>query len=270
MLGRALAEIDRRLAAAGLPGPDRSPPLGRPGAGPDLLARWPVHHFNNLLTVIGGQAELAASSVPADSELQESLTEIRVAAGRAAELCRRMGDAAGHSFAPRCEIGPRALLADSIDLLPSGAGRCSLECQMATADHLRMHGVAPQLQRALAALVQNAFEAVGSDQGLVRVVVRSLLLGEDEAGRLEVRPRPGLHVCFDVSDTGGGVSPEVRVHMFEPFFTTKEPGRGLGLAAAAGVVRAHGGGLGVLQSTGRGTTIRLALPAVAVADGPQR
>ena len=73
-------------------------------------------------------------------------------------------------------------------------------------------------------------------------------------------PTPGRYVVLTVSDTGPGMSPEVRARMFDPFFSTKFAGRGLGLAAVLGIVRAHKGGIRVATRPGHGTTVSVYWP----------
>src|SRR5690606_11889945 len=70
----------------------------------------------------------------------------------------------------------------------------------------------------------------------------------------------GTYVRVTVTDTGDGIPQEARQRLFEPFFSTKGAGRGMGLAAAAGIVRAHGGWLGVQETSESGTTFALLLP----------
>lgn len=230
------------------------------------LAGGLAHQFNNLLTVIGGHVGLAALEAPPGSNLAHSLDEIRHATRRATDLCRRMLDAAGHSFAVRRELEPQALVDATFNLVGrADPGRCPLEYVPALIPLPRVRGVAAQLQQALAALLQNAFEAVGTGDGNVRVVVYDLPLEAREAAALSSPVAPGRYVCFEVSDTGAGIPPAILPRIYEPFFTTKGAGRGLGLAVAAGVARAHGGGIGVVRHGGRGTTFRLFLPALAAA-----
>jgi CheY-like chemotaxis protein len=73
---------------------------------------------------------------------------------------------------------------------------------------------------------------------------------------------------LEVRDTGRGIDPEVVPHIFEPFFSTKFQGRGLGLAAAYGIVKNHGGYIGVESTPGRGTVFSLCLPATARTAAP--
>ena len=72
---------------------------------------------------------------------------------------------------------------------------------------------------------------------------------------------PGSYVKVTVSDTGAGVGPEARERLFEPFFSTKAPGRGMGLAAALGIARAHQGWLGIENTSESGTSFGILLPA---------
>jgi CheY-like chemotaxis protein len=111
-------------------------------------------------------------------------------------------------------------------------------------------------------LVTNATEALGDGGGSVlvrttvepcdRAVLAKAILGED----LE----PGSYVVLEVSDSGSGMSADTVVRIFDPFFSTKFTGRGLGLAAVAGIVRTNGGAILIDSELGRGTTVRVLLP----------
>ena len=231
------------------------------------LAGGLAHQFNNLLTIIAGHAGLAAAEAAPGSGLAHSLDEIRTATRRAAGLCRQMVDASGRSTAPSRALEPKSLLEEALLLAaPDRPERCRVEWVPAAHALPQVRGVGRQLSQTLAALLQNAFEAVGGAPGAVHVMLHDMRLDERRAGRLSSAVPPGRYVCFEVNDTGCGIAPEVLGRIFEPFFSTKGLGRGLGLAVAAGIARAHGGGIEVETDVGRGSTLRLFVPAVGEAS----
>ena len=124
---------------------------------------------------------------------------------------------------------------------------------------------AAQLRQVLMNLVTNASEALGDKPGTI--VVRTDVIDVDEAFvRASIGAqglRPGPHLLLEVEDSGEGMDEETANRIFEPFFTTKFTGRGLGLAATLGIVRSHRGAVQVRSVPGRGTTIRIVLPASA-------
>ncbi len=227
-----------------------------------VMAGGLAHQFNNLLTIIGGHVGLAAAEVPPGTSLSHSLDEIRLASQRATGLCRQMMDAAGHSFAARRELDPKLILDEALTLVGRSEPRHSSLDYIPTLLSLpRVRGVASQLKQALAAILLNAFEAVESAHGRVRVVMHDLPLDPRQAAMLSSPVKPGRFVCFEVCDDGPGIAPEALDRIYDPFFTSKGLGRGLGLSVAAGIARAHGGGIGVETQVGRGTAFRLYLPA---------
>ncbi len=231
-----------------------------------VLAGGLAHQFNNLLTIISGHVGLAAGEAAPGTTLAHSVAEIRHAVQRGAGLCRQMQDAAGHSFAVRRELEPKALLDQALGLVGGGeAGRSVVEYVPGAAVLPRVRGVAAQLQQAVAAIVQNALEAVPRTEGRVRVALHDVPLDQRQAAQLSSPVPAGHYVCFEVSDNGGGIAPVALGRVYEPFFTTKGLGRGLGLAAAAGIARSHGGGIAVESTPGLGSTFRFYLPAVGPA-----
>jgi CheY-like chemotaxis protein len=122
---------------------------------------------------------------------------------------------------------------------------------------------ADQVRQVLINLVMNAAEAAGPAGGEVRVRTDAVEAAAEDAADPGYRlpPEPGRYVRLEVADTGPGIAPGVRARMFDPFYTTKFAGRGLGLAAVLGIVRAHEGAIRVDTEPGRGTTVRVLWPA---------
>jgi CheY-like chemotaxis protein len=121
-----------------------------------------------------------------------------------------------------------------------------------------------QLQQIIMNLVINAGEAIGEgNPGRVTVVTGTKLVKTPffDASGQEISP--GRYVCMEVGDTGCGIEPEYKDKIFDPFFTTKFIGRGLGLAAVAGIVRSEKGAIVVESAPGKGSIFRVLLPAAA-------
>jgi two-component system cell cycle sensor histidine kinase/response regulator CckA len=129
-------------------------------------------------------------------------------------------------------------------------------------------GDAGQLSQVVMNLIANAAESLNGEAGTIAVST-AMASGNDVAlsGSTELDP-DGSYVLVQVEDTGAGMNEDTMQRMFEPFFTTKFTGRGLGLAAVAGIVRSHEGHIDVTSVAGRGSTFRIFLPTTSSA--PQR
>jgi PAS domain S-box-containing protein len=221
-----------------------------------LLAGGVAHDFNNLLVGILGNAELALRQPLADGALRECLEEVQRAGERAAGLVRQILAFAGRERIECERVDLRAVIDDTLELLrhslPARA-KIDWSAPAAAAD---VDGDATQLRQVLMNLVTNACEALPPEGGLVSVRVTHAESPGDE--------RP--YLALEVSDSGCGVDAAALAQIFDPFFTTKGAGRGLGLAVAHGIVRAHGGSLHVDSEVGRGTRMRVLLPAAAEAQ----
>ncbi len=227
-----------------------------------------AHDFNNLLTAVTGYAHLIEAAVPAGGSVAEDARQILRATSRASELTQSMlAFARGRPLEPRVvALDPlidgmlpmlRRLIPERVELHTSIASDAALAADPA------------ELELILVNLVINAAEAMPSG-GLLGI--DTALVDIDQAfadGHLGVVP--GRFAQVQVSDTGSGMTPEVRDHIFEPYFTTKPAGTGTGMGLAnvhASVERA-GGKVWVVSESGAGTTFRLLFPAVdAPASAP--
>jgi PAS domain S-box-containing protein len=224
------------------------------------LAGGVAHDFNNLLTVIHGYASvlLARDDAPA-----EELAEIVRATEQAAALTRQM-----LAFGRRQVMHTRVLdlneivaamqsmlqriIGDDVSVgVRFGQGLAAVEADRA------------QLERVILNLAANARDAM-PDGGRLTIETANVELDQDYVDT-HGEGTPGPHVMLAISDTGTGMTEEVRNHLFEPFFTTKPAGAGsgLGLATVFGVVKQSGGSIYLYSEEGRGTTFKIYLPAVA-------
>jgi CheY-like chemotaxis protein len=117
-----------------------------------------------------------------------------------------------------------------------------------------------QVRQVLVNLVINAAEAIGDRDGEIVIKTSLVELPGDSLWQFHLTPAAGWHVCLAVSDTGSGVDPQVLARMFDPFFSTKFAGRGLGLAAVLGIMRAQRGAIRVESAPLRGTTLEVFWP----------
>jgi PAS domain S-box-containing protein len=219
-----------------------------------------AHDYNNMLSVILSNADLALLQLAEDRPERKYLEEIIKAARHSADLTSRV-----LGFARRQPMAPKAVdlnlaVADLLPVLGRLAGerieiawRPDAELWTAWADPT-------QLEQVLTNLVVNARDAI---RGPGRITL--------ETGNWTLRDRdcdawteaePGQYVGIQVADTGSGMTPEVAAQVFEPFFTTKPSGRGtgLGLATVHGIVRQHRGTLQLDTAPGQGSTFRILLP----------
>ncbi len=222
-----------------------------------VLAGGIAHDFNNLLTGILGSASLAIMKVSDDSPAKEQLERILTAAEKAAELTSKMLAYAGKG---RFVMGPldlNELVQEVIPLVTTSISRKTTLRQSFAENLPHIEADKTQLQQVAMSLMTNASESFEGREG--EVLVRT--------GALEARSnpysaeKPVAQVFLEVSDTGSGMDVETREKIFDPFFTTKFTGRGLGLAAVQGIVRAHGGSIRVDSTPHRGTTFTATFPA---------
>ncbi len=232
-----------------------------------LLAGGIAHDFNNLLTGILGRCELASARLEPDSAERVHLERATEGAERAAELVRQLLVYAGKAPRESSRVDLSELASEMRRLLEvSLPPRCTLEVELARGLS-PVHADAAQLRQLLMNLVLNAGESTGERGGRVRLVTgeRTWTAAElrelDPAGSLP----NGLYVHVDVEDEGCGMDAATRARIFEPFFTTKFTGLGLGLglSAALGIVRSHGGAIQCTSEPGRGTRFRVVLPAAS-------
>jgi len=211
------------------------------------LAGGIAHDFNNLLTAIGSNTDLALTEASLTPPVKEHLAEVRKAHARATDLVKRILLFSRRQESDRKPIALAPVVDEAVKLL-----RASFPAMIdihfsAEPDLPAVLADASQIHQVIMNLGTNAAHAMGTRGGVLRINL----------------DRAGPHVRVSVSDTGTGVSPEIRARLFEPFFTTKgTAGTGLGLSVAHGIVTDHDGAITVDSTVGQGSTFHVDLPAV--------
>ena len=233
-----------------------------------VLAGGIAHDFNNLLVGILGNASVAGTELGSSEQVREPLREIELAARRAADMTRQLLAYAGRGVVAVVPLDLSELVSETIDLVRVAIPR-SVRLDVELEPGLpAVVADRAQLQQVAMNLAINAGEAVGAAEGSVRISTRQVELTAADPGRAVVgggEIAPGRYVVLEVADTGAGMDEETVARVFEPFFSTKGPGRGLGLSSVLGIVRSSRGALRIESEPGRGTTVRVLLPASAAA-----
>jgi PAS domain S-box-containing protein len=220
-----------------------------------LLAGGVAHDFNNLLVGVIGNASMAKEMLPPDHPASELMDGVLKAGEQAAHLTRQMLAYSGKGRFLVEAVDLTALVSEMCGLVrPSIAKKIALDLDLE-------RGLPPvqadrgQIQQVFMNLALNAAEAIGSHEG--RITVSTGVRDVDEA-YMRLHPetaelQPGKYVSLAVRDTGCGMDEATRARIFDPFFSTKFTGRGLGLAAVAGILRGHKGAILVASEPGKGS-----------------
>ncbi len=228
-----------------------------------VLAGGIAHDFNNLLLGISGNAELAMMKA-SDGEIRAHLDRVLAGTRRASDLARQMLAYAGQAAVEIRPFDVNTEVLEILDLLEASLPKIvTLETDLAR-DPMWVAGDVAQVHQVLVNLVTNGAEAIGGRPGTVRIRTEPLEADAALVRRLGSSSAlaPGPCVRLSVEDDGGGMEPAILARIFDPFFTTKFTGRGLGLSAVLGIIKAHRGGLSVQSQPARGTLFQLYLPRI--------
>jgi signal transduction histidine kinase len=217
-----------------------------------LLAGGIAHDFNNLLVSILGNAELAELHLSSSSPALRHLHLVKTAGDRAAGLTNQLLAYAGHGQLRTRVLDLNQVVEEISQLLHMAVAR-KAEVVFELYPELPLIEADPtQLEQVVLNLITNAAEAISSAPGQIHI--RTGIEDQDSTDSKD------SHVFLEVQDNGCGMDESTRVQMFDPFFSNKGEGRGLGLSAMLGIVRAHNGVIQVNSIEGLGTTIRVVLP----------
>ncbi len=225
-----------------------------------VLAAGVAHDFNNLLTGIIGNTSIALSELEPNHPNRSNLEDVMVAGEKAADVTRQLLAYAGRGKFVVRQIHLSQLIVSTGKLLEASIPKKTQLRFELESDLPLTEGDPDQMRQLLLNLVINAAEAIGDETGTLTIRTRASRLDETR----DDLPA-GPYVVLEVKDTGVGMDEATKSRIFEPFFSTKFLGRGMGLAAALGIVLAHRGRIQVQSSPGSGSTFTTYLPAVAAA-----
>jgi len=230
------------------------------------LAGGIAHQFNNNLFVITANLELLEMKGSQDPNRAQRIEAIKESARRMTEMTRQLLDyARGRKYQPRpislTDLVRARLPYIQRALSPSVRLKADL-----CAEVWKTNADPAQMQTVLEALLANAVEAV-NDGGRIGIACCNKVLPVKKKTRPGLNP--GDYVSMQIQDNGMGMDQETLRRVFEPFYTTKFVGRGLGLAAAYGIVKNHDGWIGVESKLGQGTIVRIDLPAIRTTDAQE-
>jgi PAS domain S-box-containing protein len=227
-----------------------------------ILSGGVAHDYNNLLHAVLGNLDMALIKLPGDAVALRNINQAIGAAKQAAKLTNMMLAYSGKgSFVVR-ELNLSELVeSNSSMFLAALPATVTLDLRLEHDLPLVMAD-AGQLQQVVINLIANASEAIGDDTGVITLATGVRMFDQSALveSRLEEKLSSGNYVWLEVRDNGCGMDQDTQRKLFDPFFTTKFTGRGLGMSAVLGIIRAHKGGLLVTSSPGAGTTMVVILP----------
>ena len=228
-----------------------------------VLAGGIAHDFNNLLTGILGNASVALLELDSSAPAREAIQDVLNAARRAAALARQLLTYSGKGHREVGAVDLPTQVREIAKLVEASVSKKVVLSVDVAEDVPAIDADTTQLQQIVMNLVLNAAESIGDGCGTVRVSTGvEDLDGHAAPDLLSADPiAPGRYVYVDVSDDGSGMDEATKVKIFDPFFTTKATGRGLGLAAVVGIMRAHAGAIRITSQLGAGSAFRAYFPA---------
>ncbi|MCP4213873.1 MAG: response regulator [bacterium] len=236
-----------------------------------IMAGSIAHNFNNLLMGVLGNLELALSNLEEGSQTYQNVEKAERAARRVEDLTRMMLTYVGQAKGTMGVVNISGVINEMAGILEASVPKnTSLQFNI-PATPLFFKGNRSQLRQVLLNLVSNASEALGEAEGTIAIYVGKLYCDSNCLNQpyLQEDLPGGDYIFLEITDSGCGMDEDTRVRAFDPFFTTRFKGRGMGLSAALGIVRAYKGTMTLESMPGAGTTVRILLPAVESPEEPK-
>jgi signal transduction histidine kinase/CheY-like chemotaxis protein len=219
-----------------------------------------AHQFNNALSVITGNIDLLEIDFPSDENVANYLKDMKASAILMTKLTAQLlAYARGGKYQDKT-VSLSDFVRETVPLVKHAIDSAiDVETDLPS-NILNVKADLTQMQMVMSAVLTNAAEAM-EGKGRIRVTCRDTIITEETVGDFPGLT-PGKYVNLTIVDDGKGMDEETRNRIFEPFFTTKLEGRGLGMAAAHGIIKNHAGWISVDSELGKGTTVKIYLPAI--------
>jgi len=227
-----------------------------------VLAGGIAHDFNNLLTIILGNLDMSLIQMHDEAPERENINYAVRACRRAADLVRQMLAYSGKGAFKVADVDLNRLVSENAELFRTTVPK-TITFNICMAERLPLVTVDySQIQQVIMNLITNAAEAIGESTGTISLTTGVQHCDEQmlRKNRCKEKAEPGNYVFFEVTDSGCGMDAETKLRIFEPFYTTKFAGRGLGMSAVLGIVKAHKGAIILESQKGKGTVFKVLLP----------
>ena len=224
------------------------------------LAGGIAHQFNNALSVITGNIDLVKMVSPHYDDIKEYISPMEKSVVKMAQLTQQLlAYARGGKYHEKeiflCDFVKSALPIIQPSLQPFVVVDTDL-----SDEQMKVLADETQLQMVLSAILSNASDAI-ENSGRIRIHCKKTFVTDKTADE-DKGLHPGTYAGLTIIDNGKGMDEEILNRIFEPFFTSKIQGRGLGLAAVYGIIKNHGGWIGITSAPGDGTTVNILFPMV--------
>jgi PAS domain S-box-containing protein len=227
------------------------------------MAGASAHHFNNQLSVVMGNLDIALEDLPRREDVTRYLKNAMEAARKAAEVSGLMLTYLGQTVGKREPLDLSATCSRSLPILqralPKGV---TLKTDLAIPGPV-ICGNANQMQQVLSNLITNAWEAMGGLDGAIQLSVKTVppeVIPNVHIRPVSWQPAETSYACLEVTDTGCGIAAADLEKIFDPFFSSKFPGRGLGLPVVLGIVKVHDGVIAIESKPEQGSVFRVFFP----------
>lgn len=227
------------------------------------LAGGIAHDFNNIVCAVMANADLAMLDLDSTHPASESVEGIVKSTKRASSLISQIMMFSRHKTPVRLPVSLASTVTEAGDMMRSLIpANVELQCEI-DPNQSNVLADADQIHQIIVNLCTNAWHAIGTKNGKIRISLREVDVKDSDINR-RVQLRNGSYLLLEVSDDGKGMDKEIQRRIYDPFFTTKDAGQGigLGLSVVHGIVDLHDGMISLSSKIGQGSTFSIHLPVV--------